>query len=456
MPYGMRRMLNEAYYRGTGRSAILRNVDRAERLQRASRDEVEAGMRRELAALLSHAAHTVPYYRDLTGGADVTPASALSVLEGMPILTKDVIRREGARLRSERPGRRTFWNTSGGSTGEPIRLLQDLEMQRASRTIELLLMRWAGHRRGEPHLLIWGVRQEALGEPVPVRERLFRFVNHEAYLDCYRITDGLLDRWMDVIDDIRPTLIEAYVDALYELSVRILKTGRRVTPPRGVITSAGVLTPLAEDAIRRAFGCPILNRYGSREVSNVACSCGTGRDLHVIEQWSYLEVVDREGRACPPGVEGDILVTLFGNRSMPLVRYRIEDRGVWATGPCACGRTSRRLASVMGRSNDFLVAEDGTRINGLILTGVTLLTRLMHAANGIRQFQCRQSQPGHVTLAVVPEPGADPVALRASLGEAVAGLKEVLRGMNVDVTLENEIAPSNSGKFRFVRNEIPG
>ena len=53
---------------------------------------------------------------------------------------------------------------------------------------------------------IWGVRQEALGEPVPVRERLFRFVNHEAYLDCYRITDGLLDRWMDVIDDIGDTI----------------------------------------------------------------------------------------------------------------------------------------------------------------------------------------------------------------------------------------------------------
>ncbi|HET9314085.1 MAG TPA: AMP-binding protein [Vicinamibacteria bacterium] len=453
-PRGFRARIFESYYRTTGRGAILDDLERAERLHHSPREEQEQALRRDLAGLLAHASGTVPYYRELLSGTTPTEANAHELLRRLPVLTKDIIRREGARLISERPGHRTFWNTSGGSTGEPVRLLQDIEMKRASRTFELLFMRWAGHRWGEPHVLVWGVPADAFGESVPLRERLFRLVHRETYLNCYRITDELLDEWIGRIDTLRPTLIEAYVDAMYELAVRVNKAGRKVHRPRGIITSAGVLTERATEAITQAFGCPILNRYGSREVSNVACSCGTGRGLHVNDPFTYVEVVDDAGEPCPPGVEGTILITLFANRTMPLLRYRIEDRGVWDDGPCPCGRTSRRLASIAGRTNDHLLAADGTRINGVALTTYTALTALMHKANGIRLFQYRQTERGRVTLAVVPVPEADPVALTRALGDAVAGIEPMLRGLKVDVQVESDIAPSGSGKFRFIRNEI--
>lgn len=443
-----------SYYLCTGRSKVLADVERAEALFRSSRAEIDAYLRKELAGLLSHAAKTVPYYRDLLKGDEISEANAFSVLAKLPPLTKTIIRKEGSRLASETPGQRVRTNTSGGSTGEPVRLLQDLEMSRGSRTTELMMMKWAGHRRGEPHVLIWGVPQAAFGQKVPLHERVFRFVHNETYLNCYRITDALMDEWIEQLNRIQPALIEAYVDALYELSVRIIKTGARVKSPRGIIVSAGVLTPVAEEAIRKAFGAPIINRYGSREVSNVACSCGQSPELHVNETWSHLEIVDENGKPCPPGVEGNILVTLFGNRTMPLIRYRIEDRGTWATDTCPCGRHTRRLAAVNGRANDYLVAADGTRINGVAVTTYTAITSLLSADNGIRQFQYRQSKRGFVTLVAVPTQGTDREALLPKIKSAMNNLSRMFEGLTIDVKFEDEITPSNSGKMRFILNEI--
>ena len=82
------------------------------------------------------------------------------------------------------------------------------------------------------------------------------------------------------------------------------------------------------EEIERAFGCPVLNRYGSREVANVAAERVPGRGLEIFTYTHLLEVVDADGRPCGPGEEGDILVTCLANYAMPIIRYRIGDRAV--------------------------------------------------------------------------------------------------------------------------------
>lgn len=443
------RALAWAYYAATGRSEILRRRDEAEALFLSPRSKIEADSRAKLAALLTTAKNHVPYYRDLIRTSNITPENAPQVLAELPILTKPIIRQQQQRLVSERPGQRVGWNTSGGSTGEPIRLMQDLAMGRQSRSYELLFMKWAGHRMGEPHVLIWGVPNDTLGKPISRHELVFRFAQNQTYLNCYGITDALIDEWVATINQIKPTLIEAYVDAIYEVSKRVLATKQSVHSPNGIITSAGVLTPEIRTTIERAFRCQIVNRYGSREVSNVACSCGQCASLHVNEAMAWLEIVDKEGKACAPGVEGDVLVSLFTNHTMPLIRYRIEDRGTWEESTqCACGRNTRRLVNIVGRRNDFLVGREGIRINGVALT------TLLYPVNGIRQYQFRQASADRVVLAVVPMDDVSPESLQAPISALTAKLQQMLKGTPVEIKFETNIKPSNSGKYRYVLNEM--
>ncbi len=174
-------------------------------------------------------------------------------------------------------------------------------------------MRWAGHRMGEPHVLIWTVPELTFDGRISNHERVYRSVYNETYLNCSSIDNEMIQKWIDGINAIRPTLIESYVDAIYEVSRWINNKGVSVVQPRGIITSAGVLTLYMREAITQAFCSPELNRYGSREVSDVACSCGFSSQLHVNEFSHYVEVLDDDCQPCEPGIEGNIIVTLSTN-----------------------------------------------------------------------------------------------------------------------------------------------
>jgi len=301
---------------------------------------------------------------------------------------------------------------------------------------------------GEPHVLIWAVPKDTFGERISLHERMYRAAHNETILNCYEIDDEAIHRWIHCINARRPTLIETYADAIYEVSRRIISEGVDVAKPRGIITSAGVLTTHKREVITEAFNCPVLNRYGSREVSDVACSCLSSSELHVNEFSCYLEIVDDQGEACEVGVEGDILVTLFTNYTMPLIRYQIKDRGIWASGPCACGRKTRRLAEISGRQSDYLLASDGTKVNG------TALTTLLYSVTGIGRFQYRQTHENKVVLAVVPLQRTDVGRLKDEVHSALERLKTLLHGSDVELAIVDKIIPSKSGKYRYILNEL--
>ncbi len=447
----LRGLLFHSFYVISGRSTILTEVDRLDRLYHSTREQIETQTRRGLQGILGHALRTVPYYRDLgvrplDDGREDTPIQEL--IARFPILTKHIIRKEGRRLWSGSPGRKIVHTSSGGSTGEPLPLVQDQRMRRCSTLNKLLFLRWLGYRPGELHLHVWGVPEQEFNERVGIRQRIYEWMHHQRYLSCFRMSEEQIDSWIDIVQRRRPSIIEAYVDAIYHVSRTILERGIQIESPRGIVTGAGVLTPQMREVIEQAFGCPILNRYGSREVADMACSCPCGPELHVSEQMYVLEIVDETGSPCQPGIEGDVLVTLLTNYTMPLIRYKIEDRASWADGDCKCGRATRRLVSVAGRSTDYLLASDGTRVNGVGLNHITFSTP------GLRKFQFRQIDRQCVQLIVVPNACVSAKELRRNLDPTLNRITRLLGDVEIKVRIADEIDPSRSGKNRYVINDL--
>ena len=414
----------------------------------APRADIDSQVKYRLHRLLSYASINIPYYHSLVNHEELSESTILSDIKKFPILTKSIIRSQGKNLISEQNCGRTMWNTSGGSTGEPVRLLQDINMMYKGRAIELLYMRWAGHKMGEPHVLIWGVPEDTFNENISLHERIYRIIHNETYLNCYKITDEMLSKWIQCINKKRPTLIEAYVDAIYELSRLIIEKKLSINSPRAIITSAGVLMPHMKEVITKAFDCPVINRYGSREVGAIACSCMTSSELHVNEYACYVEIVDDDGNPCKDGTEGDILVTLLTNYAMPPVRYKIQDKGIWASGPCPCGQNTKRLTNISGRQSDYLLASDGSKINGTALT--TLLYPVSHI---IKRYQYRQVKKNKVVLQVVSIDGSDIQSLKREMQPLLEKLKSMLLRVPVELNIVDEIIPSKSGKYRYIIRE---
>jgi phenylacetate-CoA ligase len=117
-------------------------------------------------------------------------------------------------------------------------------------------------------------------------------------------------------------------------------------------------TDALRTAIERAFGCPAYDIYGLSEIvgPGVAGECEARAGLHVCDDHFLPEVIDpATGATLAPGREGELVLTTLTKQAMPMVRYRTGDITTLTTTPCACGRTSARIARIKGRSDDMLV-----------------------------------------------------------------------------------------------------
>ena len=66
-----------------------------------------------------------------------------------------------------------------------------------------------------------------------------------------------------------------------------------------------------------------------------------------------MEIVDRDGKALPPGEAGEIVVTHLATRDFPFIRYRTGDVAVLDERRCPCGRGLPLLKDIQGRDDRF-------------------------------------------------------------------------------------------------------
>ena len=98
--------------------------------------------------------------------------------------------------------------------------------------------------------------------------------------------------------------------------------------------------------------------YGLSEVTGpgVSSECLEQNGLHVFEDHFYPEIIDpATGRPLGPGEKGELVFTCLTKRALPLIRYRTRDLSCIDETPCPCGRTSRRMARITGRTDDMLI-----------------------------------------------------------------------------------------------------
>jgi phenylacetate-CoA ligase len=98
--------------------------------------------------------------------------------------------------------------------------------------------------------------------------------------------------------------------------------------------------------------------YGLSEVAGpgVAGECTQQSGLHFCEDHFYPEIIDPEtGAPLPDGEKGELVVTCLSKYGQPLLRYRTRDITCILPDACPCGRTTRRIARLMGRTDDMLI-----------------------------------------------------------------------------------------------------
>jgi phenylacetate-CoA ligase len=392
---------------------------------------------RKLRALVRDAAAQVPFYRDLYAAHGIRAASfeTLNDLQSLPVVDKHLLRAAGAAARSmEAPATGVTISTSG-STAEPFVFQIDRRYDQ-----------WRKAQYLRPYL----------SNGQRLRDKVFRLTAHPTRRMPWYSRLGLLREWgFDCAGDpasiaaawrqLAPDVLQGYPSSLRLLAHHCLERGEPLQPaPRLVFTDSELLLPDTRDLIQRAFGTSPIDIFGTFETDNIAYQCAARDGYHVATDCVVLEIL-RDGMPVPIGEEGEIVVTVLANRTLPFIRYNLRDIGRLSTQRCSCGLPFPLLAMIQGRANDLIVLADGRRCSPL-----GILARIKRFADAIQQYQLRQLDIGCFELLVVPArqfPNATSNGILQAIGPELEDAK-------IELRLVATIPPDRSGKRRAFISQL--
>jgi len=419
---------------------LAAELEREERLPPAELEALNWERRR---AIFRHAVERVPFYRAKYRAAGLGPDSLREPADWLrvPPLTKAELRANFAGLRAEGARRRDgVLSTTGGSTGEPLRVLFD-------RRVPLEAFAWRA-------LSWWGVdpaddaafvfRRTRSGWRAALNAALW-WPTRRAWLDASSYTREEALAFLERLRRLRPAWLQGYVGAVADVAALAAEHGLRLPSLRAVWVTSAPLDAPTRRRIESALEAPVHDQYGCGEVFWLACECGRREGLHAFHTRRHIEFLAADGAPAAPGEQGDVHLTDFENRVFPLLRYANGDRGRWLEGACPCGVTWPRIDGVKGRVSDALRLPGGRTLAGDYLT-----TLFDGCPDVVEAFQVRQRPDGSLTLRCVPSPA--PEALRR-IGEVRAALEAKAAG-SVEVRLETVARIDHEGgKTRFVVRE---
>lgn len=399
-----------------------------------------------LRALLLHAATTSPWYRDTwrVGGLDPRNIHSLADFARWPIVDRETIRAHRTSMRSTAPGLRLIHKATGGSSGVPLQFDLDADSNERRMAAWHRGYQWAGAGPGTRQWYLWGVAPGANDSWKHRKGRLYDRLYRRTTMSCFDLAEGTTDRFLASLNRTRPDAIVAYTGAIYTLARLLDERGLRPFAPRSIVVGAEQLHEFQRELIERVFQAPVFETYGSREFMLMGAECAEHAGLHLTQENLLIEVVDEDGHPLPAGEEGNIVVTDLTNFGLPFIRYANGDRGIAASGACACGRHLPRLERVTGRRLDVLRTPDGHRLPGEIFP------HLLKELPSVRRFQVIQERPDAITIRLVAPSWseADAVWLRGEIGR-VAGDR-----MQVELELTDDIPLTGAGKLQVVVNRL--
>jgi len=127
----------------------------------------------------------------------------------------------------------------------------------------------------------------------------------------------------------------------------------------GLFGGEGMTEPMRQE-MYKIWGenMKVTQNYGMSELigPGVSGECLELCGMHINEDHFIPEIINPEtGEVLPPGEKGELVITCITKEALPLIRYRTRDISRLMYEPCKCGRTTVRMESLSGRTDDMLI-----------------------------------------------------------------------------------------------------
>jgi len=135
--------------------------------------------------------------------------------------------------------------------------------------------------------------------------------------------------------------------------------------------------------LEELYHCHVFDHIGGTEPCAWAGMCEVKEGMHMIEPFFLVEILDRETvqKEVEEGEIGVVVVTPLGRRSFPLIRFNTKDLVIKGKDSCLCGRTSRKIKEVVGRTDDL------RKVRGVLFSSKTVEGVIRKEFQEIEEFE---------------------------------------------------------------------
>lgn len=401
-----------------------------------SREEICAWQEKQLRRIVDQAYNHTVYWKRIFDELGLKPSDiqTLADLKKLPIITKNDVRAHYEEIVPDNVNNfRYRKDQTGGTTGEPMRYLVSVDVWGYVAANKIVAWKTTGYRFGDAFMALGSA--SIFKKKAPLARRVLDLIRNEKAVNSMNLNDALCQGYIEMLNKKQIHYIYGYASAIYLLAKYALDHKIDMRHMRGAFTTSENLTDVYRETIEKAFGCRVMDCYGSRDAAVTAYEIRP-REYH-LGYGAYVELVDE----FEPGV-GTLIATNLLNMAFPVLRYEFGD--VAELDNNCPNYNGQVLHRIYGRTSDVLRLD-----NGHVLTspGFTILMRNFN----VKAYDIQKLSGTHVRMQVQVVEGWDKEQEKKLI-------KEMQRfvGEGCEFTLEyvEKFETLKNGKRRYFMNDL--
>lgn len=155
-----------------------------------------------------------------------------------------------------------------------------------------------------------------------------------------------------IVGSTKPTIISSLPSILIENKDVLAYDSVRL-----IETTGETLSTNDRKIIQDYYNAEVYDSYGLTE-SLIGVECPEHDGYHYLEEMVKLDVIDAKRNFLFKGMAGELVVTSFFHKLMPIIKYRTGDRCCLMSDPCKCGLVSPRV-KFLGRIEKGYELDEG-------------------------------------------------------------------------------------------------
>jgi phenylacetate-CoA ligase len=312
----------------------------------------------KLQQLLVYINEHSPFYRELFAKhqIDIHSVKTLADLSSLPLTTKEDLQQHNNDFLCVDPKQIIEYTSTSGTLGNPVTIaLTENDLQRLTQNEYNSFICADGSADDSYQLMLTLDRQFMAGMAYYMGLR-------KLGSGIIRLGPGVPSLQLETILRLKPTAIVAVPSFILKLIKYAKENGidlndssvKKAICIGENIRNTDFSYNILGKKITEAWDIQLYSTYASTEMQTAFTECHEGRGGHLQEELLIVELLDEHNQQVPPNTPGEVTITTLGIEGMPLLRYKTGDICMYYDEPCACGRTSIRLSSIIGRKKQMI------------------------------------------------------------------------------------------------------